>query len=79
MRRETPDCGEVAEWSNAAVLKTVEVQASQGSNPCLSARRSAAQLSQNVRDVDPATLADRLYRGLCQHKRHQPVFPGCSR
>lgn len=29
--------GEVAEWSNAAVLKTVEVRASQGSNPCLSA------------------------------------------
>jgi hypothetical protein len=29
--------GEVAEWSNAAVLKTVEPQGSQGSNPCLSA------------------------------------------
>ncbi len=30
-------CGEVAERSKAAVLKTVEAQASQGSNPCLSA------------------------------------------
>ena len=30
--------GEVAEWSNAAVLKTVEGQPSQGSNPCLSAK-----------------------------------------
>ena len=29
--------GEMAEWSNAAVLKTVEGQTSQGSNPCLSA------------------------------------------
>jgi hypothetical protein len=27
----------VAEWSNAAVLKTVELRGSQGSNPCLSA------------------------------------------
>lgn len=30
--------GEVAEWSKAAVLKTVEGQLSQGSNPCLSAK-----------------------------------------
>ncbi len=29
--------GEMAEWSIAAVLKTVEGQPSQGSNPCLSA------------------------------------------
>ena len=29
--------GEMAERSNAAVLKTVEGQPSQGSNPCLSA------------------------------------------
>ena len=28
--------GEMAEWSIAAVLKTVEGQPSQGSNPCLS-------------------------------------------
>ena len=30
--------GEVAEWSKAAVLKTVEPQGSVGSNPTLSAR-----------------------------------------
>ena len=30
--------GEMAEWSIAAVLKTVEVRASGGSNPSLSAR-----------------------------------------
>ena len=30
-------CGEVAEWSNAAVLKTVEPKGSGGSNPSLSA------------------------------------------
>ena len=29
--------GEVAEWSNAAVLKTVELKGSGGSNPSLSA------------------------------------------
>ena len=29
--------GEVAEWSNAAVLKTVDPRGSLGSNPCLSA------------------------------------------
>ena len=29
--------GEVAEWSIAAVLKTVEGNTSRGSNPCLSA------------------------------------------
>ena len=29
--------GEMAEWSNAAVLKTVVVQATGGSNPSLSA------------------------------------------
>ena len=31
--------GEMAEWSIAAVLKTVEVRASGGSNPSLSANR----------------------------------------
>lgn len=29
--------GEMAEWSIATVLKTAEVRASRGSNPCLSA------------------------------------------
>lgn len=28
--------GEVAEWPNAVVLKTIECNSSQGSNPCLS-------------------------------------------
>lgn len=31
----------MAEWSIAAVLKTVEVKASRGSNPCLSAKMQA--------------------------------------
>ena len=30
--------GEVAEWSIAAVLKTVVLRGTRGSNPCLSAR-----------------------------------------
>ena len=34
---DTNSFGEVAEWSKAAVLKTVEPRGSQGSNPCLSA------------------------------------------
>ena len=33
--------GEMAEWSNAAVLKTVDVQASGGSNPSFSAKPSS--------------------------------------
>ena len=35
--------GEVAEWSIAAVLKTVELRGSGGSNPSLSARFDAEQ------------------------------------
>jgi hypothetical protein len=31
--------GELAEWSNAAVLKTVEPKGSRGSNPLLSAKK----------------------------------------
>ena len=31
--------GEVAEWSIAAVLKTVVLRGTRGSNPCLSAKR----------------------------------------
>ncbi len=37
--------GEVAERSKAAVLKTVEGQPSQGSNPCLSAKVHNSSLS----------------------------------
>ena len=32
--------GEVAEWSIAAVLKTVVLKGTRGSNPCLSALRN---------------------------------------
>ena len=35
--------GEVAEWSIAAVLKTVEGNTSRGSNPCLSAIKGVNQ------------------------------------
>ncbi len=35
--------GEMAEWSNAAVLKTVVLQGTGGSNPSLSAIRGVAQ------------------------------------
>ena len=33
--------GEVAEWSIAAVLKTVVLRGTRGSNPCLSAENSS--------------------------------------
>ncbi len=33
--------GELAEWSNAAVLKTVDLNGSGGSNPSLSATKKA--------------------------------------
>ena len=33
--------GKMAEWSNAAVLKTVDLHGSGGSNPSLSATRSS--------------------------------------
>ena len=36
--------GEMAEWSIAAVLKTVEVRASGGSNPSLSAKKRRNKL-----------------------------------
>ena len=36
--------GEMAEWSIAAVLKTVEVRASGGSNPSLSAAKGVNQV-----------------------------------
>ena len=39
--------GEVAEWSIAAVLKTVELRGSGGSNPSLSARSQSKKVSRN--------------------------------
>ncbi len=35
--RKRKNIGEMAEWSNAAVLKTVDLNGSGGSNPSLSA------------------------------------------
>ena len=37
------DIGEMAEWSNAAVLKTVDLNGSGGSNPSLSAIKGVNQ------------------------------------
>ena len=39
--------GKMAEWSIAAVLKTVEPRGSRGSNPCLSAERAGQKWSAN--------------------------------
>ena len=35
-----PASGEMAEWSIAAVLKTVVLRGTRGSNPCLSAEKN---------------------------------------
>ena len=39
--------GEVAEWSIAAVLKTVVLRGTRGSNPCLSAEHTGQKWSVN--------------------------------
>ena len=47
--------GEMAEWSIAAVLKTVELRGSGGSNPSLSAERSEqnqALIVKNLQVID---------------------------
>ena len=43
----TKSFGEVAEWSIAAVLKTVVPRGTRGSNPCLSAERAGQKWSVN--------------------------------
>ena len=43
----TKSSGEVAEWSIAAVLKTVVPRGTRGSNPCLSAERAGQKWSAN--------------------------------
>lgn len=42
--RKVKYVGELAEWFKAAVLKTVEVKASGGSNPSLSAEKRKLQI-----------------------------------
>ncbi len=41
--------GEMAEWSNAAVLKTVDLHGSGGSNPSFSAHLKAKRLSKTIK------------------------------
>ena len=58
--------GEVAEWSIAAVLKTVELRGSRGSNPCLSAFFIDHIYWRDARVVEEARLesvcAPKVYR-----------------
>ena len=44
VRQAHSDEGEMAEWSIAAVLKTVELRGSGGSNPSLSAAKGVNQV-----------------------------------
>ena len=48
--------GEMAEWSIAAVLKTVELRGSGGSNPSLSAERSEQNQALIVKDLQVIDL-----------------------
>ena len=47
-RRGKIDHGEMAEWSIAAVLKTVELRGSGGSNPSLSAEKQRVQIASDL-------------------------------
>ena len=47
-RRGEIDHGEMAEWSIAAVLKTVELRGSGGSNPSLSAEKQRVQITSDL-------------------------------
>ncbi|CDD33106.1 putative uncharacterized protein [Bacteroides sp. CAG:714] len=44
--------GEVAEWSIAAVLKTVVLRGTRGSNPCLSAFERYIRILNIVQDLE---------------------------
>jgi len=45
------DCGGVAEWSKAAVLKTVDAQVSVGSNPTSSAIFFCGEVSERPKEL----------------------------
>ena len=47
-KRGKIDHGEMAEWSIAAVLKTVELRGSGGSNPSLSAEKERVQIASDL-------------------------------
>ena len=57
--------GEMAEWSIAAVLKTVEVKASGGSNPSLCANKSVIRIS---------NYAFKFFGELLMHETFLPVI-----
>ena len=48
LKRGKIDHGEMAEWSIAAVLKTVELRGSGGSNPSLSAEKERVQITSDL-------------------------------
>ena len=61
--------GEVAEWSIAAVLKTVELRGSGGSNPSLSARLNAGQTTKVVCFV---FVVCRRLQATATHRKNKP-------
>ena len=71
--------GKMAEWSIAAVLKTVEPRGSRGSNPCLSAesteqnKRVSGQKPTNLRFVGFFIIA---YKSCLQCLMAHPINQG---
>ena len=53
--------GEVAEWSIAAVLKTVVLRGTRGSNPCLSAELTGQNRIMNSKVLQTLSLWDFFY------------------
>ena len=69
--------GEMAEWSIAAVLKTVEVRASGGSNPSLSASKADNQsITKRAPNFTPKDVRSGVfYLDIAKNLREQFYFP----
>ena len=63
--------GEVAEWSIAAVLKTVVLRGTGGSNPSLSAERSGQNQTITVQKPTSQQLVGFFCIQSVRHKRHE--------
>ena len=57
--------GEVAEWSIAAVLKTVVLRGTRGSNPCLSATNAE---NQQIAKQTPSFAPKNVKSGVFEYK-----------
>ena len=65
--------GEMAEWSIAAVLKTVEVRASGGSNPSLSAKQTSKIVKSTVNQTITVLFDFRRIAKKCDFGQLKPA------